>query len=280
MKEEFQKKVDELLSKEAAKEAAQQETNALQAVSGDERAHRQAIKQSRSVQGMEKKWQDQDRAVLAAAIAANAPPVKSEGRCTICQSSHRLWVERQLIRGIAYTAIAKSIPGVNVDTFRRALPKHYKEHMDLEGAQVRAILEEESDLLQQNYEEGVKGAFTYRAALDVMIRKGYSDVLDDITTVEPKDIIKFMELADKMNGASATRMVEEARAAVNIFMEAIRNVFTDNLDRDMADFLSAGIVKEVKRLREQNELEAQIEDNMRQLPSVKSANNSNTATPE
>lgn len=268
--EDFQKTVDAMVEKEA---------KTLAVVDNDERAHRQSIKQSRSVQGMEKRWQDQDRKALDAAIASNAPPVKSEPKCSVCQSPNRLWVERQLIRGTSYTAIAKSIPNVNVDTFRRALPKHYKEHMDLEGAQVRAIMEEEADLLQQNYEEGVQGAFSYRAALDVLIRKGFSDALDNITTVEPKDIIKLMELADKMNSASATQMVEEARASINIFMEAIRNVFTDNLDRDMSDFLSGEIVKEVKRLREQNELEAQIEDHMRQLPSAKPTDSNTTITP-
>lgn len=250
-------------------EEPENESKSLTPVDNDERAHRQAIKQSRSVSGMEKKWQDQDRAALAEAIVANAPPLKSESRCSVCQSPHRLWVERQLMRGISYSAIANSIPDVNVDTFRRALSTHYKNHMDLEGAQVRAIMENEADLLQQNYEEGVIGAFSYTAALDIMIRKGFSDVMDNITTVEPKDMIKLMELAEKMNSASATKMVEEAKASVNIFMEAIRNVFTDNLERDMADFLSQAIVHEVKRLREQMELEAQIENHMRQLPSAK-----------
>ncbi len=245
----------------------------IEVITDDERAHRQSIKQSRSVSGMEKRWQDEDRSALAEAIAANAPPVKVEPRCSVCNSPHRLWMERQLIRGVSYTTIANAIPDINVNTYRRALPNHYKNHMDLEGAQVRAIMEEEADLLQQNYDEGIKGAAAYRAALNMLIRKGFSDALDNITTVEPKDMIKLMELADKMDGTSATQMVEEAKAAVNIFMEAIRNVFSDNLDRNTADFLSEEIVKEVKRIREQNQLESKIENYMRELPSANTSSN-------
>lgn len=247
-------------------ETEEQTGGKISVVDNDERAHRQAVKQARSVSGMEKRWQDQDREALAEAVAANAPPIIVEPKCHVCVHPNRLWIERQLIRGQPYMAIARSIPGVNVDTFRRSLKRHFQEHMDLESAQVRAIMEEEGDLLALNYEDGVKGAFSNLAAINIMIRKGFSDVLDNITTVEPKDMVKLMELYEKMNTASATKMVEEAKAAVNIFMEAIRNVFDDNLDRDTSDMLSQAIVKEVKRLREQNALESKIENNMRMIP--------------
>ncbi len=247
-----------------------EKTASLPIVSTDERIRRQAIKQGRSVDGMEKRWQDHDRSALEAAISANAPPVRSESRCSVCQNPHRLWIERQLIHGIAYKAIAQSLPNVNVDSFRRALRTHYQNHMDLEGAQIRALMENEADLLQQNYEEGIQGAFNYKAALDVLIRKGFSDALDSVTTVEPKDIIKLMELADKMNAGSAIRIEQEAKAAINIFMEAIRNVFADELDKDMSELLSTKIVAEVKRLRQQNDLEAKIENHMRYLPNGRS----------
>lgn len=252
-------------------EEQDKEIGAISVVDDAERAHRQAIKQARSVSGMEKRWQDQDREALNEAVAANAPPVIVEPKCAVCTHPNRLWLERQLIRGQPYATLARSIPGVNVDTFRRSLKHHYQHHMDLESAQVRAIMEEEGDLLALNYEEGVKGAFSNLAAINIMIRKGFSDVLDNITTVEPKDMIKMMELYEKMNTQSATKMVEEAKAAVNIFMEAIRNVFNDNLDRETSDLLSQEIVKEVKRLRQQNALESQIENNLRLIPSAKNS---------
>lgn len=242
--------------------------DSLDVVDNDERAHRQAVKRSRSTSGMEKRWRDQDREALDKAIKANAPPVIYDSRCAICKCEYRLWIERQLMHGASYVSIASSIPGVNIDTFRRSLSRHYKNHMDLEGAMVRASMEEESDLLQQNYEEGLKGAFTNKAALGILIRKGFSDALDNITTVEPKDMVKMMELYDKMDTSSATRMVEEAKTAVAIFMQAIRNVFSDNLDKELADSLSSSIVKEVKRLREQSEIESHVEDHMRRLPNA------------
>lgn len=193
-----------------------------------------------------------------------APPLISAKQCQVCQSQWRLHIERLLVKGIAYKSIADSIPD---GPSRKSIANHAKTHMAIDSALTRAIMEEEADLLNQNYQEGVKGAFSNRAALNILIRKAYEDAINGITTVEPKDMVKMIELYDKMDSSSASQMVEEARASVNIFMEAIRNVFTDMLDKEEAEALQQAIVVEVKRLREQNELEAKIENQLRAIPS-------------
>lgn len=186
-----------------------------------------------------------------------------------CQHPNRLFIEQQLVRGRSYSAIARSVPphpdtGKVVD--RRSVKHHYEEHMDLDNAVIRGVLEEEAQLLGQNIEEGLVGAFSTRGALNVLIRKAYDDAMNGITTVEPRDMIQMIKLFQELDAASSTKIVEEAKASVAIFMASIQNVFADMLEPEQAKELSDAIVAEVRRLREQNEVEAEIENHLRQLP--------------
>jgi hypothetical protein len=232
-------------------------------ISDEERKRQRANLAKRSAAGMEKSYQDKNRAALEEAESLNAPPVIVEGKCQTCQSPHRLWIERRLMKGDAYKTIAEMIPD---GPDRRSISNHAKKHMPIESAIVRAVLEEEAGLLGQNLEEGVQGAFSMRGALHVLIRKAYEDALNNVTTVEPRDLIQLMKLFNEMDSSSSTRMMEEAKASVSIFMEAINHTLTDMFEKEQADEVSRAIVLEVKRLRQQHELEAQIENNLRQLP--------------
>src|ERR1039458_6293541 len=112
-------------------------------VTDGERKRRREVIANRSGDALKKKWADEDRASLDALITP--PPVISEPKCLTCQNNHRAWIERQLVKGTSYTAIAKSLPGTtedNVANVRRSISAHYKNHMALETAVVRAIMEE------------------------------------------------------------------------------------------------------------------------------------------
>jgi hypothetical protein len=239
------------------------EEDAALSISDAERKRQRENLAKRSAAGMEKRYTDQNRADLEAAERLNAPPTITEPKCHVCQSQHRLWIERQLMKGIAYKAIADSIPS---GPDRRSISHHAKHHMPMESAYVRAVLEEEAGLLDQNVEEGAMGAFSMRGALAVMVRKGFDDAMAGITTVEPRDIIQMIKAYQEMSDSASVKMVEEAKASISIFMDAIKNVFTDTLDKEQADELSRAIVLEIKRLREQNEIESHIENHMRILP--------------
>src|SRR5688572_23092685 len=119
-----------------------------------------------------------------------------EARCHTCQSEFRDYIERELIRGHSYLAISKSLGG---SPDRRSISTHHKEHMAITAAAYRAILEEEASLEGQNFEEGVRGAITNRGVLELMIRKGFDDIMDDNTMVEPKDLIQIIKLKTDMD---------------------------------------------------------------------------------
>lgn len=233
-------------------------------ISDEERRKRQEILRNRSGDALKKKWSDEDRAALDAEIVP--PPVICEPKCHSCQSPHREWIERQLVKGTSYTAIARSlpIPEDQVDSVRRSISHHYKHHMRLEQAAIRALLEEEANLLGQNVEEGVKGAFSNRAALDILIRKAFEDAINNVTTVEPKDLIQMMKLHADMSSESGSTAVEEAKTAIRIFMLAIQNVLlkSDLIDREDGQKILVAINDEVVQLREEESIDTQMERNL------------------
>lgn len=166
-----------------------------------------------------------------------------EQRCHACMSPYRDYIEAQLVNGHGYVAIARSIPDGTVD--RRSISNHAKEHMAINDAAFRAVLEEEATLEQQNYEEGVRGALTHRGMIEILMRKGFDDVLTDVNTVEPKDLIQLVKLKTEMDEKYAATQVEEYKRQVTIFTDAIRNV--------VPPAMQAEIVQEIQRLRNREE---------------------------
>lgn len=226
--------------------------------SEEERKRRQEVLKQRSGDALKEKWRGEDRKELDQAIAMVAPAVISEPRCHACQSPHRLWIEHQLVKGRAYKAISQAIPE---GPSPRSISDHFKHHMALDQAAVRALLNEEADLLGQNYEEGVKGAFTLRGALDVLIRKAYEDALNNITTVEPKDLIQMIKLYKDMNEDTGVTATEEAKIAISIFKTAIQNVLIkgDIIDRQLGMELLQALNDEVLMLKAEQDINQQFE---------------------
>jgi hypothetical protein len=229
-------------------------------VSMEERKKRQEIMARRAGDDLKKKWADGDRAALDAQV--KLPPIISEPRCHTCKSEYRVYIEREILKGTSWRAIGDSLP-VKID--RRGIAKHYKEHMRVEQATIRAVLEDEANLLSQNVEEGVKGAFTLRGALDVLIRKAYQDALEGITTVEPKDLIQMIKLYNDMNVESGGTAVEEAKTAIRIFVDAIQNVLIkgDIIDRELGHTLLQAINDETINLRQEEDIEMEMERQLR-----------------
>jgi hypothetical protein len=231
-------------------------------VSDEERKKRQEIMARRSGDELKKKWADTDRASLEQQI--KLPPIISESRCHTCQSEYRVYIEREILKGTSYRAIGDSLP-IKID--RRGIAKHYKEHMRVEQAAIRAVLEDEAQLLSQNVEEGVRGAFTLRGALDVLIRKAYQDALEGVTTVEPKDLIQMIKLYNDMNVEVGGTAVEEAKTSIRIFVEAIQNVLIkgegDLIDRELGHQLLQAINDETIHLRKEEDIEMEMERQLR-----------------
>jgi hypothetical protein len=235
------------------------------AVSDEEQRRRQAILKARGVDGQKEAWRQKDLEEIEKAEKLIAPPVIYEPRCATCQSEHRVYIERSLLRGHSYQSIANSIQN---GPSRKSIANHYESHMRLADAAIRAELNAEAEALGQNIEEGFRGAITLRGMLGVMIRQGYeSAIINKTTTIEPKDVVQMGNLYTKLNEESGTAATEEAKFVINVFKEAIQNVLVkgDLVERDLGIQILQAISDEVVILRQEQEVDKEFERNL--LPS-------------
>lgn len=201
---------------------------------------------------MEEAGRLEARDELAEADKRIAPPRIFEPRCSVCKHPHRDWIESVLIRGsVSYKGLAERItPKLD----RRSISYHYKHHMDLQDAALVAILEEEAKIEGRNLDEDLRGAITKRGALEVAMRKGYEDIVNGVTTVEPRDLIQLVKILGEMDSNAYQTGMDEMRSQVQIFIQAIKEV----TDRDT----QAKIAARVKQLRKRENIDGQIEKAM------------------
>lgn len=195
-----------------------------------------------------------DKAVAKAEEEAKAPPRYIEPRCHVCKHPNRDWIEYQLIKGHSYLSIERSLQALPPEDHvgRRSISTHALNHMKIEEAAYRAILEQEASLEAQNFEEGVKGAITTRGILEIAMRKGFEDILNDISSVEPKDLIQIVKLKMEMDDRSHAIQIEEYKRQVDILTEAIQNVLAPS---DQGD-----LVAEIERLTKRKDISADYTD--------------------
>lgn len=166
---------------------------------------------------------DKQRAALEAALQGQTPDAPFEPRCDACTSPYRQFIDTMLIRGASYSSIAEQVPGVEGKRIdRRSVSNHAKKHLGFQETAIRALLEEESNMADQNFEEGVRGAITHRGVLEIMVRKAYDDIINGLVEVEPKDLISTIQVLQKMDERSESIAVDELRAQVSAFIQAIK----------------------------------------------------------
>jgi hypothetical protein len=156
---------------------------------------------------------------------AKTAPVPFEPRCKVCTSPSRAFIDSLIAKGYPHSQIADKTydkDGKKLD--RRSVSRHSKRHLPIEQEAIRRILEEEADLLGQNFEEGVKGAITRRGILEVLQRKGFEKVLANDVEMEVKDLIKLAETLERMDQQVSSEQVDQMRAQVAAVMQAIREV--------------------------------------------------------
>lgn len=189
-----------------------------------------------------------------------APARIIESRCNVCKHPYRDFIETMLVRGQTYKGIADRV-SPKVD--RRSISHHYKNHMDLQDAALRSILEAEAKLQGANFEEGVNDAITKRGVLEVMLRKGFEDIQMGVTTVEARDLVQIAKLLGEMDSHAYEVGLDELRSQVQIFIQAIKDVCDRATQKKIAD--------QVKVLRAREGIHAEIENHMeasRELPAA------------
>ncbi len=212
-------------------------------VGDEERKKRKAILDKRTGKDLKAQWENQDREEIEARERHLAPPPITVPQCTVCNHPYRPWVERALVKAHSYAMIARMTPPDENDRklSSDAIRRHAREHMPIESTRIRMEQESAADMMQQNYDTGIRGAFTNRGALDVLIRKAYEDALSGVTTVEPKDLIQMIKLQNDMEVEDSSEQAEQTKLAMLTFARAMQNILPE-------EQLHA-VVAEAERLR-------------------------------
>lgn len=184
-----------------------------------------------------------------------APARIFESRCHVCQHPFRDWIELMLVKGMAHKTLAERVtPPVD----RRSIGNHWKKHMDLQDAAFRHLLEREAQIQGLDREEAVGDLVTKRGVLEVALRRGYDDLLNGVTTVEPRDLIQIAKLLGEMDSHQQAVAVDELRAQVQIFIQAIKDVCPPEIQ--------SAIGQQVSKLRKREDISKPIEDIMNDPP--------------
>lgn len=151
-------------------------------------------------------------------------PVKSEPRCSTCQSPHRLHVERQLIRGYSYSAIVRDLPDDAGLTSRGIALHVQKNHLPLNEHVKRVAIEERARELgrdAERHEQSLVDAITFA-------RLGIQDVFERMQNGELKPSVK--------DGIQFARLLHEVGLAERdeVGVEATREMFAAYMDAFVA----------------------------------------------
>lgn len=203
-------------------------------------------------------FSEQDhREQIKKAEKKKAPARFVEYKCHVCTHPYRDFIETMLVRGHTYKGISDRIsPPVD----RRSISHHYKNHMDLQDAALRSILESEAQIQGLNHEEGVADVISKRAVLEVMLRKGYEDITMGVTTVEPRDLVQIAKLLGDMDSHAYEVGLDELRAQVQLFIQAIKDVCDRDTQGDIAARIKVlrgreGVTKEIEKAMSPVEVE-------------------------
>jgi hypothetical protein len=204
--------------------------------------------------------QVEDRQEIVKRDSIIAPARIHVPQCNICSHTSRDFIEMMLVRGQSYKGIADR---VNPKVDRRSVSHHYKNHMDLQDMAIRRIIEEEAKLQGKDQEEGVNDIITKRSVLEVALRKGYEDILNGVTTVEPRDLIQITKLLAEMDTDQYHVGMDEMRSQVAIFIRAIKDI----CDLDV----QGAIAQRVKELRTHEGLDTAVENAMNPPPVIEAS---------
>lgn len=180
------------------------------------------------------KWHNEQGGsrVPAKKVLKGGIPIVTESRCKVCTSPHRNAIDRLLASGFTYSEIERQF---NSAVPRRSISHHAKEHLNYEEAAIREVIEREALNAQRNYDEGVSRLVTKNGYLEVALQKAYDALVNNSTTVEPKDAVKVIETLTRLQEQGQTVALDELRVQFQYFMQAVKETIPKDQWENIVD---------------------------------------------
>lgn len=179
-------------------------------------------------------------------------PLRSEPRCNICKSSSRAMVDKLLAAQFSNTSVAEELISSDpdfkdkeLDTVRRNVERHSKNHVDIKNKAIRRIVEQRAKE-QGILLDSVEGKITSgRALLDMLIAQA-TEQISDGGKVRYADAIEAVKLLEDVQKAEYQSQLEMLQRQVWAISEAVK--------KTVPPVMLPQIVNEAKRLFENDPL--------------------------
>lgn len=114
-------------------------------------------------------------------------PMKTVHQCKVCVSPHRFDIEEYLIAGRTYRKIIEALPEGH-DLNERNVKTHYlNDHLPLEQAGIRAIVESRAQKLGKSIEDSVTSLVDGVTLAQTVVQKTFEDIASGRMSPDVKD---------------------------------------------------------------------------------------------
>ena len=141
-------------------------------------------------------------------IGTQQYPLRSEPRCAVCNSPHRIWIEAELVRGSSYAAVHRELAGMphgpRKVASQEAISNHLKRgHMPLGQEVQRQIIARRAQELGHSVEEGTMPLADHVTVARLMVQKGMQGLADGTMPLNAGDTLKaaaFLRQVERESG--------------------------------------------------------------------------------
>lgn len=180
------------------------------------------------------------QSVLMYQLGGRMYPMRSEPRCNTCQSQYRLEVEKKILRGYGYAAVANSLPdnaGISASSIRSHVTNG---HLPLDESVKRAAIEARARELGRDVEAFEESLVDHIVFAKLGVQKAFERVVNGEEEVSVSDGIALANLLVRVDqtaqqGADSELMVEVFHAYMRAFMSVVTD---ERMQRQFANLLS------------------------------------------
>lgn len=146
-----------------------------------------------------------------------------EPKCKVCKDTkNRARIDYLLAIRTPYKDMERYYPHISEKSFAN----HAQKHLRYEDEAIKRVIEHEAGLSSENIEAGVRGAFLRRTALDVYVKKFFDAMAAGDVIPEAKDVVKMIELRERMDSEATAATLEQYELQFNAFKEAVEEICT------------------------------------------------------
>lgn len=157
---------------------------------------------------------ERPRSMVMVRIGNDDYPMVSEPRCLTCQSPHRLFIERELLRGRAYGAIAKEVAKMPEGTMATPTPSSIGEHtrqghLPQPAITRRKIIENRAEQIGVSI-LGEDDLVDHITINELVLTRGYERLIEGDIEPSMGDLLNAIKLQQQIEATSDTGYDAEA----------------------------------------------------------------------